>query len=238
MKQNKKLLIMMACALGFIVLGYWWVERPTGPIEPGGDENPTIAALTQRIEALSKQPYCEDSCKELTQNIIDAGMVLEDQRNLNTQLNRAKLFSLVISYNHKKNEDCANINNRAALYMLLISQSKLYPDPAKVNPCLENYQNIAAFNRIASTIAAFKKERFSSARSQHIQDDINRLYGKLNGCVASGQKANYLSALSDFELIERQYSDYLDNRDIYKNNRHCITFAGYDFYLNELCKKQ
>lgn len=228
----------MACAMGFIVLGYWWVERPVGPKDKGGDKNPTIAALTQRIEALSKQPYCEDSCKELTQNIIDAGLVLEDQTSLNTQLNRAKLFSLVISYNNKKNEDCANINNRTALYKLLISQSKLYPDPAKVNPCLENYQNIAAFNRIATTIAAFKKERFSSARSQQIQDDINRLYGKLNGCVASAQKANYLSALSDFELIERQYSDYLDNRDIYKNNRHCITFAGYDFYLNELCKKQ
>jgi hypothetical protein len=138
MKQNKKLFIMMACAMGFIVLGYWWVERPVGPKDEGGDKNPTIAALTQRIEALSKQPYCEDSCKELTQNIIDAGMVLEDQTNLNTQLNRAKLFSLVIAYNHKKNEDCANINNRTELYKLLLSQSKLYPDPAKVNTFLEN----------------------------------------------------------------------------------------------------
>ncbi len=228
----------MACAMGFIVLGYWWVERPVGPKDKGGDKNPTIAALTQRIEALSKQPYCEDSCKELTQNIIDAGMVLEDQTSLNTQLNRAKLFSLVISYNNKKNEDCANINNRTALYKLLISQSKLYPDPAKVNPCLENYQNIAAFNRIASTIAAFKKQRFSADRSQQIQLDINRLYGKLSGCVASAQKANYMSALADFELIEKQYSDYLTNPSLYKNNRNCITFAGYDFYLNELCTKR
>jgi len=228
----------MACAMAFIVLGYWWVENTGGSKGPKGEKDGTIAALTQRIEALSKQPYSEDSCKELTQNIIDAGMVLEDQTSLNTQLNRAKLFSLVISYNQKKNEDCANINNRAAIYMLLISQSKLYPDPAKVKPCLENYQNIAAFNRIATTIAAFKKERFSPARSQQIQDEINRLYGKLNGCVASGQKANYLSALSDFELIEKQYSDYLSNPSLYINNRNCITFAGYDFYLNKLCKKQ
>jgi hypothetical protein len=238
MKQNKKLLIMMACALGFIVLGYWWVERPTGPIEPGGDENPTIAALTQRIEALSKQPYCEDSCKELTQNIIDAGLVLEDQTSLNTQLNRAKLFSLVIAYNHKKNEDCANINNRAALYMLLISQSKLYPDPAKVNPCLENYQNIAAFNRIASTIAAFKKQRFSEARSQQIQLDINRLYGKLSGCVASAQRANYLSTLADFANKEAQFIDREKHPNLYKDNDNCTVFAGYDFYLNELCTKR
>ena len=238
MKQNKKLMIMMACAMGFIVLGYWWVERPTGPGGSGGDENPTIAALTQRIEALSEQPYCEDSCMELTQNIIDAGLVLEDQTSLNTQLNRAKLFSLVISYNQKKNEDCANINKRAAIYMLLISQSKLYPDPAKVKPCLENYQNIAAFNRIATTIAAFKKERFSSARSQQIQDDINRLYGKLNGCVASGQKANYLSALSDFANKEAQFIDREKHPNYYNDNDNCTVFAGYDFYLNELCKKQ
>jgi hypothetical protein len=107
-----------------------------------------------------------------------------------------------------------------------------------VNPCLENYQNIAAFNRIASTIAAFKKQRFSADRSQQIQLDINRLYGKLSGCVASAQKANYMSALADFELIEKQYSDYLTNPSLYKNNRNCITFAGYDFYLNELCTKR
>lgn len=236
MKQNKKLLIMMACAMGFIVLGYWWVERPVGPKDKGGDKNPTIAALTQRIEALSKQPYCEDSCKELTQNIIDAGMVLEDQTSLNTQLNRAKLFSLVISYNNKKNEDCANINNRTALYKLLISQSKLYPDPAKVNPCLENYQNIAAFNRIASTIAAFKKQRFSADRSQQIQTDINRLYGKLNGCVASAQKANYMSALADFASKEAQYQDFKKHPEYYRDNDNCTVFAGYSYYLKDLCQ--
>lgn len=236
MKQNKKLLIMMACAMGFIVLGYWWVERPVGPKDKGGDKNPTIAALTQRIDALSKLPYCEDSCKELEGNIIDASLGQEDETNLNTQLNRAKLFSLVISYNNKKNEDCANINNRTALYKLLISQSKLYPDPAKVNPCLENYQNIAAFNRIASTIAAFKKERFSADRSQQIQTDINRLYGKLNGCVASAQKANYMSALADFASKEAQYQDFKKHPEYYRDNDNCTVFAGYSYYLKDLCQ--
>ena len=226
----------MACAMGFIVLGYWWVERPVGPEGPGGDKNPTIAALTQRIEALSKQPYCEDSCKELTQNIIDAGILLEDQTSLNTQLNRAKLFSLVLSYNNKKNEDCSNINNRTELYKLLLSQSKLYMDSAKVIPCLENYRNITAFNRIASTIATFKQERFSAARSQQIQYEINGLYSKLSGCVSPTQKANYFSALADFEHIEIQYSDYLLNPKYYKNNDNCTVFAGYNYYLKILCK--
>lgn len=226
----------MACSLVFIFLGYWWVERPVGSSASGNNNSLLVSSLSQRIDDLSKQPYCEDSCKELTQNIIDAGIVLEDQGRLNTQLNRAKLFSLILSYNHKKNEDCANINNRTVIYKLLLSQSRLYPYPAKVNPCLENYRNIAAFNRVASTIGSFKQERFSAARSQQIKNEINGLYSKLSGCVSPTQKANYLSALADFEHIEIQYSDYLLNPKYYKNNDNCTVFAGYNYYLKILCQ--
>jgi hypothetical protein len=231
MNKNKRLLIMMGCAALFIGMGYWWANlTPPPPPPPPPTEN--IIALSTRMEAISKMVFCEDSCKAIIVAIEDGDFDQVQRDNLRTQLNRAKLLSLILSYNAKKNEDCGDIGSRREIYSLLDKQFKIYPgNSGEVTKCLNNYRNISAFKNIQGEINNFKRLRYSENRADVLKKKIETTFNKLEGCL-SDKKSDYLSQLSEFYRKDETFKDILSNPKEYLNSNHCAAYIGYAYYLN------
>ena len=221
---------MMACAALFIIVGYFVVNAPPPPPPPPPNSEGT-ALIESHIDALSKQLYNEDSCKEIRANIEDVALDPATKQHLTLQVERAILLSLIKTYNHYKSEDCGNLANRKDAYIKLIAQSKRYPgNKEEVQRCLADYRNIAAFKNLQNTINALKRNRYDEGRISQFKNEINAAHGRIDGCL-SQEKASYFAQLSDFANKEKQYQDYSANPYNYNRLNKCATFAGYSYYL-------
>lgn len=231
MNKNKRLLIMMGCAALFIGMGYWWANLPSPP-QPPPPTADNIIALSTRMETISKMVFCEDSCKSIIVAIEDGDFDQVQRDNLRTQLDRAKLLSLILSYNAKKNEDCGDIGSRSEICSLLDKQFKIYPgNKNEVTKCLNNYKYISAFKNIQGEINNFKRLRYSENRADVLKNKIETTFNKLEGCL-SDKKSDYLSQLSEFYRKDETFKDILSHPKSYLNLNHCAAYIGYAYYLN------
>lgn len=230
MKKNNRLYIMMACAALFIIVGYFVVNAPPPP-PPLPPNSEGTALIESHIDALSKQLYNEDSCKEIRANVEDAALDNETKSRLGEQLERAILLSLIKTYNHYQSIDCGNLSNRKDYYNKLLAQFERYPgNKSEVNRCKADYTNISAFKNIQNRIIAMKNKRYDDVAISTIKNDINTLHSRIGGCL-SQEKASYFAQLSDFANKEKQYQDYSANPYNYNRLNKCATFAGYSYYL-------
>jgi hypothetical protein len=239
MNKNKKLVIMLLAAAGFIAMVVFLNEKgdPSSTTVPGSDN---FKLIKSKIDLLEQQGYQDGKYKGLKLQIASyrksKQITPSDSLNLISLLELSKSKSLVISFDEAENNGCMNTGTLGKWTQELRKQETIIPYPESQKR-IQRYKHMVQFLAIGGYINKFKKTIYDEAKSQDYQSKISNMIAKpgVSGCpLASQKRSEWLSILSEFRNKHLLYLDYKTGRIKSSDSRKCEVFQEYPAYIIDL----
>jgi hypothetical protein len=241
MKKPTKLLIFFLTSALFLGILYWNNIEPTPP--PGGvGGNTWIDQCNVQIDSLGKSQYQETLYSKIKRDI--AGMKSADELSdeekdgLNANLEIAKMNSLILSFDHVKNNDCMNSGGLAKWASLLQKQQKIIPN-AEAQKRVSASNNLSNYLAQRGAVSSFLAGEFNANRYNALISRIQVLASSpgVRDCGAcSSLQPELINELDAFQVAYRNFKD-LEN-----GTNPCDPYLQDNFerfnyyYLNFPCK--
>jgi hypothetical protein len=241
MKKPTKLLLFFLTSALFLGILYWNnIEPPTPPPDPPG--GPDIDQCNVQIDSLGKSRYQEMMYSKIKRDI--AGMnsaeniTDEEKDGLISNLEIAKMKSLILSFDHVKNNDCMNAGGLAKWASLLQKQQKIIPN-AEAQKRVSASNNLSNYLAQRGAVSSFLAGEFNANRCNALISRIQVLASSpgVRDCGAcSSLQPELINELDAFQVAYNNFKD-LENGTNPCDPSLLDNFERYNFYyLNFPCK--
>jgi len=240
MKKPTKLLLFFLTSALFLGILYWNnIEPPTPPPHPPG--GPNIDQCNKQIDSLGKSRYQEmmySKIKRDSAGMKSAEIITDEEKDgLISNLEIAKMNSLILSFDHVKNNDCMNAGGLAKWASLLQKQQKIIPN-AEAQKRVSASNNLSNYLAQRGAVSSFLAGEFNANRYNALISRIQVLASSpgVRDCGACSsiqselinQLDAFQAAFSNYEGIMNGtlpcmpgYRDNFENYSFYYNNFNC-----------------